>query len=192
MQRNNTKKRGKLSTGALPKRQHSNAGRTELVEDIMMAGREISAATVMFHSVIAARAGLAATDTKTIDTLLRLGPVTAGELARHTGLATASVTSLIDRLEEKGLVRRGRDAHDRRRVIVEPVKERIAEAATLFGMVRSAYSSLLEPYSNEQLRTILDYMRRSAQRTRQLTAAMSARPDVLLNRCPAGNESTEP
>jgi DNA-binding transcriptional ArsR family regulator len=79
--------------------------RRDLVEGILAAGRESSAATVMLHTAIAERSGLTATDTKTIDTLIRLGPVTAGELAGYTGLATASVTSLIDRLEKKGLVR---------------------------------------------------------------------------------------
>src|ERR1700730_11975696 len=64
----------------------------------------------MLHTAIAERSGLTATDTKTIDTLIRLGPVSAGELAGYTGLATASVTSLIDRLTKKNLVRRPRDS----------------------------------------------------------------------------------
>src|SRR5260370_37393454 len=68
----------------------------------------------MLHTAIAERSGLTATDTKTIDTLIRLGRVTAGEVAGYTGLATASVTSLIDRLERKGLVRRGAGGRGRR------------------------------------------------------------------------------
>jgi hypothetical protein len=84
------------------RKKNAPAGRRrELVEGILAAGRESSAATVMLHTAIAERSGLAATDTKTIDTLIRLGPVTAGELAGYTGLATASVTSLIDRLEKR-------------------------------------------------------------------------------------------
>jgi len=148
--------------------------RRELVENILMAGRESSAAAVMMHTVIAEKAGLTATDTKTIDTLLRLGPVTAGELARHTGLATASVTSLIDRLEIKGLVRRERDQKDRRRVIVRPVAERLGNGEKVFGAVRQGFAELLEAYRDDDLETILDFMRRSAQRTRELTADFAA------------------
>ena len=155
---------------------HPLSRRQRLVDDILFAGREGSAATVMFHTALAARAGLTATDTKTIDTLLRNGPLTAGELARHTGLATASVTSLIDRLEKKGLVRRARDARDRRRVIVEPVQERIAQGASIWGSVRSAYADLLTAYSDSQLETILDFMRRSGHRTRELTVEAAANP----------------
>jgi DNA-binding MarR family transcriptional regulator len=83
---------------------------------------------------------------------------------------------LIDRLEKKGLVRRARDARDRRRVIVEPVRERIAEGASIFGSVRNAYADVLTAYSDRQLETILDFMRRSAQRTREMTAEMTANP----------------
>jgi DNA-binding MarR family transcriptional regulator len=147
-----------------------------LVESILMAGRENSAAAVMLHTAIAERWGLTATDTKTIDTLMRLGPVTAGEVAGYTGLATASVTSLIDRLEKKGLVRRVRDAQDRRRVMVEPVRERLAGGETVFGSIRQGFANLLENYSDEQLETILDFMQRSSKRARELTASFTANP----------------
>jgi DNA-binding MarR family transcriptional regulator len=164
-----------VSTVRPPRRKQTVYRRT-LEDQVLFAGREGSAATVMFHSLIAARAGLAATDSKTIDTLLRVGPVTAGELARHTGLATASVTSLIDRLEKKGLVRRTRDTRDRRRVIVEPIHARITAGVSIFGSVRQAYADLLTAYSDSQLATILDFMRRTGQRTREMTAEISANP----------------
>jgi DNA-binding MarR family transcriptional regulator len=147
-----------------------------LMESILMAGRENSAATVMLHTAIAERWGLTATDTKTIDTLMRLGRVTAGEVATHTGLATASVTSLLDRLEKKGLVRRVRDPHDRRRVMVEPIQERLAGGEAVFGSVRQGFASLLERYSDEQLETILDFMQHSSRRAREITAAFTSNP----------------
>jgi DNA-binding MarR family transcriptional regulator len=150
--------------------------RKDLLEALHLAGRESSAATVLFHSAIAGRAGLAVTDTKTIDTLLRLGPLTAGELATHTGLATASVTALIDRLERKGLVQRVRDSQDRRRVIVKPVQARIEQGSAIFESIRTYYQDLLDPYTDDQLATILDYIRRATQRTREVTARISHTP----------------
>jgi DNA-binding MarR family transcriptional regulator len=56
---------------------------------------------VFFHSVISEQIGMGPTDEKTM-LILSGGPLTAGEIAKHTGLTTASVTSLIDRLEAKG------------------------------------------------------------------------------------------
>ena len=145
-------------------------GRRELADQLFLAGREHSAATVMFHASLAGQHGLAATDTKTLDTLLRLGPLTAGELAQHTGLATASVTALIDRLERKGMVRRVRDPQDRRRVIVEPVRKQSAADHALFTSIRRSYEGLLDRYTDEQLETILDFLRQSAATTRRVTA----------------------
>lgn len=44
--------------------------------------------------------------------------VPMSELSRQTGLATTSLTSMIDRMEESGLVRRERTTADRRKVLV--------------------------------------------------------------------------
>jgi DNA-binding MarR family transcriptional regulator len=40
------------------------------------------------------------------------------ELSRRIGIETASSTAVIDQLEKLGLIRRKRDPHDRRRIIV--------------------------------------------------------------------------
>ena len=95
------------------RRTRSVTPRTELVAALSRAGRIQSDATVMFHSAVAERMGLSVTEQKTIGILDRLGPLSAGEIAAHTGLATASVTSLIDRLEAKGFAQRVRDQKDR-------------------------------------------------------------------------------
>jgi DNA-binding MarR family transcriptional regulator len=46
------------------------------------------------------------------------GPLTVGEQAEHLGLRRNSVSELLQRLEEKGLVARIRDERDERRVLV--------------------------------------------------------------------------
>ena len=155
------------------RRRKGSARRRELLDALSIAGRESSTATVMFHTAIAEKAGLSATDSKTMDILARHGPVTAGELSAHTGLATASVTSLIDRLEAKGMVRRVRDPADRRRVIVEPVAARIVGAASFFGSIQREFEALVKHYSDDQLETILDFMRGATEKTREITSALT-------------------
>ena len=44
---------------------------------------------------------------------------TAGWLGEALGLTSGAVTAVVDRLERSGHVRRVRDQHDRRRVILE-------------------------------------------------------------------------
>lgn len=59
-----------------------------------------------------------------IDVLREKGPITAGEMSKITGLATGSVTALIDRLEKMGYVHREKDPDDRRKVIIVPDVQR--------------------------------------------------------------------
>ena len=51
--------------------------RAELLERLALAGRASSAATVMFHTAVAARQGLSASEEKALDLLERSGPLTA-------------------------------------------------------------------------------------------------------------------
>lgn len=104
--------------------------KSNLVERISLLGREFSDATIKLHEAIAGSAGLTGTDHKYLGLLLRNGPSTAGELGKLTGLTTGSVTALVDRLEEKQLVRRVFSNTDRRKVIIEPDA---AAAARLLG-----------------------------------------------------------
>lgn len=150
--------------------QQSN--REHLIEAVAQASRENSTLAVFFHTRIAERVGLGATEEKTLGLLGKRGPLTAGEIAAHTGLTTPSVTGLLDRLESKGMVQRVRDPHDRRRVIVQPNQERLAELDQLFHSLQEAFREVLEVYSDEQLATIADFLTRSAQRSQEFIASL--------------------
>lgn len=66
---------------------------------------------------------------------LTSGPQTASAIARATRLTPAAVTSLIDRLEARGFVRRQPDPLDRRKVLVEA-------ADATFAVIEKAYAPL--------------------------------------------------
>ncbi len=144
----------------------SKPDRKALLQAVTMAVYESSTMAVFFHSAIAEQAGLGATEEKTL-LMLSGGPLTAGEIARHTGLTTASVTNLIDRLESKGFVQRVRDTSDRRRIFIELNQARFAELARVIGSLQGTFDDLLDQYSDEQLATILDYVTRAVQRSRE-------------------------
>ncbi|MGH7674500.1 MAG: MarR family winged helix-turn-helix transcriptional regulator [Gemmatimonadales bacterium] len=148
--------------------------RAEIMEEFSRAGRENSDATVLFHSTMASLLDLHPTDYKTLGMLERLGPMSAGELASHSGLATASVTNLLDRLEHKGFVRRVRDTADRRRVLAEPIRSRGAAARTLFASSRRSLASLVERYSTRDLAAITDFLARNAERLRAETGKLES------------------
>jgi len=136
-----------LSSGP-SKREKIEAGLTEHL------GRRLSGRTLLFHQAVAAKLGLNPTDLKCLDLARSESEVTAGGLAELTGLSTAAMTSVIDRLEESGLVRRERAASDRRKIFVRPRPERAAEVRRLFEPLDQAMHSLFSEYSTDELALI--------------------------------------
>jgi DNA-binding MarR family transcriptional regulator len=149
------------------------SARKRILAELARVGREHSDTTVLFHATVASRLGLHPTDYKALGILERLGAMSAGDIARHSGLATASVTNLVDRLEEKGFVRRVRDGEDRRRVLVEPVRDRITPGRVLFTSTIESLARLFKRYSDRELAVIADFLRRNGDRLREETRKLS-------------------
>jgi DNA-binding MarR family transcriptional regulator len=147
----------------------AHTAKQEILEALVRAGRENSDATVLFHAIVAEQLGLNSTDYKVMSILERLGALSAGEIARYSGLATASVTDLIDRLEKKGFVRRVPDPNDRRRIRVEPVVDRVTAARKFFASAERSLARLYERYPDQDLAVIADFLSRNAERLRAET-----------------------
>ncbi|MGW7822534.1 MarR family winged helix-turn-helix transcriptional regulator [Streptomyces puniciscabiei] len=147
--------------------------RSEALRQLMEVGRVHSGVTVMFHSAVAARQGLNATEEKTLDLLQRHGPLTAKDLAELTGLAPASVTGLIDRLETKGFVHRVKHPTDKRRVLVELNQEKIAELAVFFEDWARDVVEACEEFSTDELRTVIRFLSVMSERQRAAAARLT-------------------
>lgn len=147
--------------------------RTELLAALRRVGREHSDATVLFHSALAGEVGLHPTDYKALGVLDRLGPMSAGELGRHTGLAAASVTNLIDRLVAKGFLRREPDPLDRRRVLLHADVTELVDNEFFSSWQRTA-TQMWERYTDTELAVILDFLADTAERLRARTEALAA------------------
>lgn len=152
------------------------ASREELVREVDEGGRALSTAAVLFHAALAARQGLAATETKALDLLARFGPLTAGALAERTGLAPASVTGLLDRLERKGFARRIRDPEDGRRVLIEVDLRSLAAFAPDFTHLMRELHALYDDYSDAQLATIASFLHAAARRQSEATSQLTREP----------------
>jgi DNA-binding MarR family transcriptional regulator len=114
-------------------------------------GRRLSAYTLMFHQAVAVHLRLNVTDLKCLDLARSETSLTPGRLAELTGLTTAAVTSILDRLEQAGFVQRERDPSDRRKVLVRPCAGRAEEVARLFAPLDQALSQLYDRYTTEEL-----------------------------------------
>jgi DNA-binding MarR family transcriptional regulator len=147
--------------------------RGQLVAELMAEFRKLSTATVLFHQAVADRLGLNVTDHKCAELLCRAGPVTAGDLARLTGLTTGAITGVIDRLERAGFVRRAKDPADRRRVVIEPDVKRLERViGPLFESMGRASAELCSRYTTEQLAVIHDFTVRCQEMANDETQKM--------------------
>jgi DNA-binding MarR family transcriptional regulator len=143
--------------------------REEIIEAISQKFREMSTETIMFHQGVADVLGLHITDHKCLDFIYRFGAMPAGRLAELTGLTTGAVTGIIDRLEEAGYVRRTDDPKDRRRTIVEPIRNKKLERKieVIFIPLHKRMHKLLSSYSDSELALLLDTVTKSVELTHE-------------------------
>ena len=126
--------------------------------------RRTGALMQLMGTAAADRIGINATDLNCLNILSFSGHMTAGELARATGLTTASITGVVDRLEEAGFVSRQRDPHDRRRVVVQINLDRaMKNVAMVFVPMLRAWREMASRYSDDELRLIVDFYARMEQ-----------------------------
>jgi DNA-binding transcriptional ArsR family regulator len=139
----------------------SPAERQRMEGEFLLAMRRNGSIMQLLGQVSAERIGVNVTDLNCLNIVALTGPMTAGELARATGLTTASITGVLDRLEEGGFVRRERDPKDRRRVIVNlKPGPGLQEIGPTFGPLVKAWRAVAASYSDEELRLLLDFQRR--------------------------------
>jgi DNA-binding MarR family transcriptional regulator len=156
--------------------------REELIRDLNVEVRRYQNAQDAFDDAAAERLGINRTDQRCMDILDLNGQMTAGQLAAESGLSTGAVTTLLDRLERAGYVRRVRDTVDRRRVLVELTDEARKRAWEIWGPIAEEANDGWANVSDEQLlflREFLvgsqEFLARHLERIKNEPSARSAR-----------------
>ena len=140
------------------------SNRAGLLARVIGESQRHYAAYTLFNQAMADRIGLHPTDVQCIALLdLEPGPVTTGEIARLTGLASGSASRLVDRLEKAGFVQRLPDQHDRRRALVALTPDAATRVAQIWETPGQAFGAMLDGYTDEQLEVIADYLQQAAQ-----------------------------
>lgn len=147
--------------------------RAELIERVLGGARALSTETVMFHTAIAEQRGLSAVESKVTDYLVRFGPQTPKALSHLSGLAPASITALIDRLESKRIVARKPHPEDRRKVLIEIDGAMMASAAPLWDHLVKSVREACENYTDGELETVVRFLADAAAITHDSTGRLS-------------------
>jgi DNA-binding MarR family transcriptional regulator len=162
--------------------------RAALLQDLEHAMRRSSAQGVIFGQTVATSIGISGSDLECLDFLILEGRVTAGRLAEVTGLTTGAITGVVDRLEKAGLVRRERDASDRRKVFIAVVPENIAKVGRFYEHMHRSMLKLWEGYSDAELQLLLGFATQGYEKmlaaTEELRATVKA-PKAKPSRKPA-------
>jgi DNA-binding MarR family transcriptional regulator len=151
--------------------------RQRLEGEFLVTMRRTGSVMQLLSQAAAERIGINATDLNCLNVVALTGSMTAGELAKATGLTTASITGVLDRLEQGGFVRRERDVHDRRRVNVELNSRGLHDVASVFSPVLAQWRGAAARYTDDELRLILGFQQEVEQIMRgQLGRLRGERP----------------
>src|SRR5207302_3091050 len=131
--------------------------RAALMQELEHAMRRTSGLGAIFSQTVANVAGISGSDLECLDFLNLEGRVTAGRLAEVTGLTTGAITGVVDRLEKAGLVRRERDAVDRRKVYIALVPEKVARIGKFYVHMQRAMQDVFGSYTDAELRLLLEF-----------------------------------
>jgi DNA-binding MarR family transcriptional regulator len=131
--------------------------RQALIAEAGNAMQAYQRSTQAFDDAVGRALGLNPTDLRCLDWLVD-GEKTAGELSAGTGLSSAATTALVDRLEQRGFVRRLRDPDDRRRVLVEMTREGLEQVNRFYGPIVKEGAELFAHVTDKQLILMRDWL----------------------------------
>jgi DNA-binding MarR family transcriptional regulator len=147
----------------------------QIFDELVYEVRRSQNATDRFDQAVADAIGINRTDMRCLDVISREGPVPAGRLADETGLTTGAITTVLDRLERRGLARRVRDPDDRRRVLVELTPDAFRGSVNYYAAHMELSERLYRRYTEDQLELFLEWVREGRELNEREAARLEAR-----------------
>jgi DNA-binding MarR family transcriptional regulator len=95
----------------------------ETYDQVLVSLRQIIRAIDLHSKKLERESGLTGPQLLVMQLIGTQGEVTSGVIAREVSLSQATVTSILDRLERKGMLKRERSTHDKRKVLVSLTEE---------------------------------------------------------------------
>jgi len=92
---------------------------SDRLEQVLVSLRRVIRATDLHSKYLAKTSGLTAPQILLLQAICKLEGAAVGHLAKEVSLSQATVTSILDRLEKKGYIKRERSLVDKRKVHVQ-------------------------------------------------------------------------
>lgn len=123
--------------------------------------------TVVYSQQASSALGLSSTESEVLNLLGLEGSRTAGAIAGATGLSSGTITGVLDRLEERGYVRRERHHTDRRKVVIAADPDALARVGRMFDAHEETLASVLGDYGINELETVAEFLARLTEAAKQ-------------------------
>lgn len=135
----------------------STLSRSDLMQAIIVAIMRWQDATALFDEEIGTRLGLSKNEQRCLGALVH-GPRPAREIAVATRLTRAAVTTLLDRLENRGLLTRQQDKADRRQVLIALTQKARELNEAYYGPIAAKGARFLASLTTAELNAALKFL----------------------------------
>jgi DNA-binding MarR family transcriptional regulator len=153
--------------------------------DVLIAVRKIIRATDLHSRHLARTAGLTTPQLMVLQAIDTLGTVAIARLAEAVSLSQATVTTIIDRLEQRGLVERRRSPEDRRVVNAYLTESGGALLASAPAPLQDTFTRRFEQLADWEQTLILSALQRVA--SMMGAAELDAAPILDIGELDRGN-----
>ena len=137
--------------------------RGSLTNEIQHRLRDLISGLHQINDAVGAQIGLKGGDLEILDLVARYGPMSPSEITTSTGIHPATLTGVIDRLENAGWLLRAPAPDDRRRIHLQARRERGPELVKLYAPMNRSLSEICAALTPEQLTVVRDFLQAAAE-----------------------------
>ncbi|WP_188194207.1 MarR family winged helix-turn-helix transcriptional regulator [Nonomuraea sp. SYSU D8015] len=121
----------------------------------------LQAAVDTYDDAAARVLGINRTDLRCLELLTQHPALTPSRLGAELGLATGSVTAMLDRLERLGHLTRSPDPTDRRKTLIQITDTARQRTWELYGPFVAEGDTLMKDYTTADLELLAGFLRRN-------------------------------
>jgi DNA-binding MarR family transcriptional regulator len=141
----------------------SYINRMDQIDAVLIALRKVIRATDLHSKYLAKNTGLTTAQLLILQSIQNMGEVSIGEISKKISLSQATVTSILDRLADKGLVYRERSTKDKRKVHAYLTEDAVALIKDAPAPLQKQFTKQFEALNEWEQSMMISSLQRIAQ-----------------------------